>query len=385
MQTEGDDKMPQLEDAKPARILLVISSLECGGAERVMTDMANHWSRMGREIVLVTWSGPDVPDFYALDPAVTRIFLNVESPNTSAIGKLRSHFSRIRQLRNCLSERSPHVVLSFIDWSNVLTILAAFRKPARVVVSERIHPAHNNTLATSWKILRKAVYRMADTVVSQTKESSNWVRRHCGVAACTIPNPLRDLPSAEAEREQLILGIGRLRRQKGFDLLIRAFASIHNEFNGWRVMIVGRGMEEQKLIDLRDELGLTEKVEIVSPVRNIEDLMARASLVVQPSRFEGFPNVVLEAMGMGAAVVSADCPSGPAEIINDGENGCLVPVDDREALARKMAELLRNPSLRQSIAGRAVDVRTTYGQERIMRLWEDCLFPDSRTATVGLE
>jgi glycosyltransferase involved in cell wall biosynthesis len=113
-------------------------------------------------------------------------------------------------------------------------------------------------------------------------------------------------------------------------------------------------------------------VKFLAPIRDIELMMSRASLVVQASRLEGFPNVVLEAMGMGAAVIAADCNAGPAEIITDGVNGCLVPVDDVHTLADEMGRLMSQPEIREQLGQNAMSVRSVYHQDRIMAQWEEC-------------
>jgi GalNAc-alpha-(1->4)-GalNAc-alpha-(1->3)-diNAcBac-PP-undecaprenol alpha-1,4-N-acetyl-D-galactosaminyltransferase len=126
---------------------------------------------------------------------------------------------------------------------------------------------------------------------------------------------------------------------------------------------------------LRDELNLTGRAEFVGEVRDAELWMARAGLLVHPSRREGFPNVVLEAMGMGTAVICADCRAGPSELIEDGVNGRLVPVDDVDALTRVMSELMTKPDLRRGLGREACKVREAFSQTLIMEKWEACLLP----------
>jgi glycosyltransferase involved in cell wall biosynthesis len=140
-------------------------------------------------------------------------------------------------------------------------------------------------------------------------------------------------------------------------------------------VIAGEGPDREALGRLSARLGLGERVTFVGHVRDIESWMGRASLVVQPSRFEGFPNAVLESMGMGAAVISANCPAGPAELIEDGVNGRLVPVEDVPALARAMSELMSDPALRARFGREATRVRERFGQETIMAQWEAVLVP----------
>lgn len=351
-------------------VLLVTGSLLAGGAERVLADMANYWSRRGWRVVLATWTGKEVADFYELHSDIRRVWLDVYSPNRSIFDKVRSNLSRVIRLRRLLSELKPSAVVSFIDTSNMLTILAAAGLKVRTVVSERIHTGHYFGISRGWRLLRKMLYPFADVVIAQTDDAAQALRATCRANVRVIPNPLRTLPRVNVEREPFILAVGRLDRQKGFDLLVRAFGTIRGAFENWRLVILGSGPELSSLIQLRDDLNMQELIEFRPPVKDVEVWMARAGLVVQPSRFEGFPNVVLEAMGMGAPVICADCPSGPAEIIQDGVNGRLVPVEDVDFLAKAMAELMSEPEVRRRLGRQAVKVRERYDQAKIMSRWE---------------
>jgi glycosyltransferase involved in cell wall biosynthesis len=354
---------------------MVTGSLEAGGAERVLADMANYWNSEGWRITIATWAGRTSEDFYALDPGVQRVWLDVDTPGTSALAKLWAYVRRVRKLRRLLANVRPDAVLSFIDTSNVMTLLACMGLRLRVVVSERISGAADPGIPWIWRILRIATYRLADSVVAQTPDAAGWISRLCGVTAVAIPNPLRTLPESDGPREPLILAVGRLTHQKGFDILIRAFSHLQPEFPSWRLVIIGAGEEHSVLLRLSAQLNLGDRVEFRPPVKDIDSWMARAGFVVQPSRFEGFPNVILEAMGMGAAVISADCRSGPAQIIKDGVNGRLVPVDDAAALARVMAELLSRPEERARLGNEARNVRQAFRQDLVMKQWESCVMP----------
>jgi glycosyltransferase involved in cell wall biosynthesis len=361
--------------------MLVTGSLEAGGAERVLADMANYWSDKGWRVALATWAGPSSTDFYALGPRVQRLWLDVGTPRASRLARFHAFIQRIRKLRGAVEDTRPDAVLSFIDTSNVMTLLACLGLRRRVVVSERVHGAGNESIPWLWRALRVATYRRADAVVAQTPDAVRWIDGLCGVKALCIPNPLRRLPEARDPRESMILAAGRLTHQKGFDLLLRAFANIAPEFPDWRLVIIGTGPERGALEQLSGQLMLADRVEFRTPVKDIESWMSRAGLVVQPSRYEGFPNMVLEALGMSAAVISTDCLSGPAEMIEDGVNGRLVPVDDVPALAKVMRELMADPAQRRRLGLEGYRVRQTYRQSVIMAQWEACLIqgnPDGR-------
>ncbi len=355
-------------------VVLITGSLRGGGAERVLSGMANYWSRAGWKVVMVTWSGAHTPDVYELDTAVQRVWLGNRAAHEKKANWLRLNASRVRRLRLVLKKYKPQAVLSFITTSNVLTILAATGLPCRVVVSERIDPAADTTATAVWRSLRKVVYQRADAIVAQSARAANWVAHHCKKEAQVIPNPLRPLPEYQVERELLIVAVGRLAKQKGFDVLLSAFATLANDFPQWQLALVGDGVERDSLRRQTKELGLTDQVHFVGYVQDVEQWMARAGVVAQPSRFEGFPNVLLESMGMGAAVISSDCPSGPADIIRHGMNGLLVPVEDVEALSNALSLLMRDPRQRARLGRAALRVKDRFREDVIMTQWEQCLF-----------
>ena len=357
----------------PGSVLLASGSLGGGGAERVIVDMANYWCRSGVSVTCATWSGPEIGDCYALDAGVHRAWLNEPGSWRTTLGRLRHIVGRVLRLRRLIRERKPDAILSFISASNVLTILAATGTRTRVVVSERIDPASDTDLSAFKGAMRRLTYWRADRVVAQTEAAADWIRSHCRARVSVVPNALRELPPPGLVREPRILGVGRLVRQKGFDLLIRAFADIAGRFPGWRVAIAGEGGLRRDLEDLAARLGLGDRVEFLGRVVAIESLMATAGLVVQPSRFEGFPNALLESMGMGAPVIATACRSGPSEMITDGVNGRLVPVEDVAALSAAMAELMASATARESLGREAQKVRQRFALPRIMAMWESCL------------
>jgi len=355
------------------RIVLVISSLGVGGAERVLSDMANYWATKGWCITVITVAGDEIPDFYPLQPGVQRLRLGLAGETQGVFQKLGNNLRKVWHLRREIRAIHPDAVISFMDVNNVLTLLATISMGLRVFASERIDPAVNTNIGHVWAVLRGRVYRRAAAVVGQTRIVAIWLEAHCRANAVTIPNPLRELPLPQSVREKMVLSVGRLDRQKGHDVLIEAFARVHAQFSDWRLVILGEGTERDSLHRLAVSLGISTIVDMLGCVNDPEQWMARAGLVVQSSRLEGFPNVVMEAMAMGAAVISTDCRSGPSELIRDGENGRLVPVDDVARLAMAMAELMADQKERGRLGISAMEIRQRYAQEKIMSHWERLL------------
>jgi GalNAc-alpha-(1->4)-GalNAc-alpha-(1->3)-diNAcBac-PP-undecaprenol alpha-1,4-N-acetyl-D-galactosaminyltransferase len=366
------------------RLMLVIGSLQGGGAERQLSEMANYWVGRGADVTLATWSGPGSKDFYPLVPGVSRLWLDVRTPRHMPFAVLIASVRRVYKLRRIFRSFRPDAAVSFIDVSNIYTILASRGLGLRVIVAERTHPAINRTIGRPWRLLRRVCYSSAYAVVAQTQDAARWLQRNCHARVKVIPNFLRDLPQVRCQRELMIIAVGRLSVEKGFDLLVRAFADLSPDFPNWRVCIIGEGTERQALTQLRDELNLTASVEFIGEVQQVELWMARASLLVHPSRREGFPNAVLEAMGMGLAVVCADCRAGPSDLIEDGINGRLVPVDDVDALVRAMSELMAAPDVRERMGCEARNVRKQFGQDAIMDIWQSLLPAEPRRIQTDL-
>ena len=253
---------------RPApKLMLIIGSLQGGGAERQLADMANYWAASGIAVTLATWSGAEVRDFYALSPSVSRLWLNLSVPQYLPFARLASSVRRILKLRRVLTALRPDAVLSFMDISNVYTIMAAMRLGLHIVVAERTHPHMNRNVTWPWRVLRRMCYSHADYVVAQTRAAAHWIEEKCRARVAVIPNSLRKLPNVSCEREPLLLGIGRLTHEKGFDLLLRAFARLAPRFPAWRLSILGDGPERRALTELRDELMLDDRVEFAGEVR----------------------------------------------------------------------------------------------------------------------
>jgi GalNAc-alpha-(1->4)-GalNAc-alpha-(1->3)-diNAcBac-PP-undecaprenol alpha-1,4-N-acetyl-D-galactosaminyltransferase len=361
------------DDAAKPKVVLLIAAMDCGGAQRVMADMANHWVRSGWRVTLATWSGPEIEDFYPLSSALTRVWLDGPISGRSVVAQIRSTARRIFKLRSLLIRTRPDVLLSFIDVSNIHAVLAASGLDVRVVVSERTDPAMNHTISRPWRILRRLCYWRADVIVAQTDGAARWLENQCKVNVQVIPNSLRVMPTPTVPRERLIIAVGRLKREKGFDVLLDAFASLKSRFPDWTVRILGEGPERSALQQQARALRIDDRVEFAGAVDNVEAWMSRAALLVHPSRREGFPNAVLEAMAMGMAVVCANCRSGPSELIEDGVNGRLVAVDDGVQLATAMDQLMSDGALRERFGANASAVRERYSASKVMDMWERCL------------
>ena len=360
----------------PIRLTLIISSLLGGGAERVLSIMANYWADKCWQITLLTLVDEHEPLNYELHPAVNYRAVGIASSGANPMFRL-GNFQRISRLRRALFETNPHGIISFLDKVNVLTLLTTVRLNIPVIVSERIDPV-NYPIGLVWKLLRFITYIRADRVVVQTERAKvyfpGFIRKHTVV----IPNPIVVPPFEPGFIEIMpkccnLIAMGRLVQQKGFDLLLKAFARVRGKYPDWRLTILGEGVLRPKLESLRNNLGLGNSVQLPGWVKNPYDYLKGADIFVLPSRYEGFPNVLCEAMACGLPVIAADCPSGPREITGNGVNGVLIPPDNIDALENALDSLMADSEKRKELALLSLAAAKAFHIERIMELWEKLL------------
>lgn len=354
----------------------MIPSLGPGGAERVMTLLAGALAARGHEVSLLTLTDPR-EDFFSIDSRIRRVGLGLTSESSSALAALRANVRRVRAIRRVVADTAPDAVLSFITSMNVLAVLACIGSRSNIVISERIDPSSHRP-EKLWAVLRAIVYPRADTLVVQTRQAADWFRaRLRRTQVTTIPNPVQAETRLTAANLQVagpyVLAAGRLAHQKGFDILIHAFASVVRKHAGLRLVIAGEGPEAAALQRLVTQLELGAHVLFPGVVQPLAALMHGASVFVLASRYEGFPNVLLEALANSVAVVATDCPGGPREILEDGNCGILVPCEDAAALADAIDRVVQDPGLRERLADAGSKAATSYGLDTIVAQWERVL------------
>lgn len=370
------------------RITLAISTFDIGGAQRVMALMANYWAAHGHDVTLVSLS-PQSKDWFELHHLVKRVSLNLLSASAHLGRALYQNALRVLRLRDELRKLRPDVVISFMDTTNVLTILASRGLGIPVIVSERIDP-RQHAIGLAWNTLRSLLYRRADALVVQSPSLRDWASEVAVAARVhVIPNPINPVinVSATAARRRgsghTVVAMGRLVRQKGFDLLLEAFARCAGQHPDWSLVILGEGEERSNLEMLIAAMGLQDRVRLAGKVPDPGPTLGQADLFVLSSRFEGFPNALIEAMTCKLAVISTDCPSGPRDIIHDGVDGILIPPEDVNALAKGMDRLMSNPLERQRLGASAMEVAERFGIEKIMGMWDELVAHICRGGTGG--
>ncbi|GJL80333.1 MAG: amylovoran biosynthesis protein AmsD [Nitrospinaceae bacterium] len=357
------------------RLTLVIYSLSAGGAERVLSILANYWAKKGWQITLLTMDdGKKL--FYELHPAITHRPLAVEGKSSNLFWGLVNNLKRIWVIRKALKASAPQIVISFMKRTNVLVFFATLNFKPPLFVCEHSDPHYSRTSGI-WDLLRNLTYLGATRliVLTQTARSyfSSAIQRHTIV----IPNPVlppenNDWTNGKRDFKTL-LAMGRLNKVKGFDLLLKAFAKIAPKHPDWSLVIWGEGPQRASLEKLRDELGLKTRVKFPGTTKQPGEKMRESDIFVLSSRSEAFPMALLEAMARGLPAISFDCPSGPREIIRDGLDGILVPPEDVDAFAHTLDRLMSDENERNRLSLRALEVNERFQLEKVMGMWEDIL------------
>ena len=362
------------------KLLIFISSLSVGGAERVTVNLANHWALKGWEITIVTLRQQS-DDFYALNQAVRRIALEMDGDSGNVIVGLIRNLRRVIALQRVLRQIRPDVALAMMDRANVMLAIASCGLHLiRAVGSERIYPPQH-PLGTIWERLRFHSYGHLYAVVAQTDKGAEWLKSHTKAQrVIAIPNPANwpltnQIPFINVENirragRKLLLAVGRLSCQKQFGLLVRCFQSLASSHGDWDLVILGEGPLRSELEVQVSEAGLGNRVFLPGRAGNIGDWYECADLYVMSSRFEGFPNTLVEAMAYGLPVVSFDCDTGPRDIIRHKVDGLLVSSGNEQELTTTLDQLMGDENLRAEFANRAVDVRVRFATERIAEKWE---------------
>ncbi|MBE9168000.1 glycosyltransferase family 4 protein [Pleurocapsales cyanobacterium LEGE 06147] len=359
------------------KLTLIIFSFSSGGAERVMSIMANYWTAKGWKITLLSFVDRRIPPFYDLDSRIDYIPLGIAAESPNPIIAIWNNWKRIRRLRTAIDESKPDAAISFLSTTNAIALLATRGLKIPTIVSERTDPTRY-FIGKIWEQLRQWTYLFADRIVVQTRRTLDYFPSQLQARACIIPNPVLEPPRANNSSDKIIgdrslIAMGRLEYQKGFDLLLQAFAKLKDRYPEWTLTILGEGTLRQELESLCNQLELTDRVHLLGRRKNPYKFLKQAKLFVMSSRFEGFPNALCEAMACGLPVISTDCPTGPREIIRNGVDGILVPNEDVSALAAVMERLMSDEAERKRLATRAPEVTERFSLEKVMGMWEELL------------
>jgi GalNAc-alpha-(1->4)-GalNAc-alpha-(1->3)-diNAcBac-PP-undecaprenol alpha-1,4-N-acetyl-D-galactosaminyltransferase len=334
------------------RIAFILPHFGIGGAERVASLLCNYWVQQGHSVTAITFETPGTQSAHPLDNRVARYQTDVLNRSQALLSRVATNARRLYRIRSAIRESDPDVIVAFTTEANVVAIWSGFGLGIPVIVSERNQPDRPG-LGQWRRIARQMTYPLAAAVVVQTEAIAKWAKQHFGVPVHVLPNPVclsaqpevRDSHSAKR-----LVAVGRLVRQKGFDFLIESFVGLAAKHPDWTLTIYGEGEERVALDAQIQRSAFADRIKLAGVSTEMVKVYADADLFVLPSRFEGYPNALLEALAAGCPVVATNCPGATSEILDHGRYGILVDPENVAALTQGLDRMMSRQDSRAEFA-----------------------------------
>ena len=357
--------------ARNPRIAFVLQGLGAGGSEHIVSQLCNHFAALGWTVSLLAFEHHEAAPYYAHHPAVRILPLGLKPQRRGPVAAISAMLTRQRLLRQAITLTKPDLVVSFLTRTNILSVVAARGMGIPVIVSERNNPALQK-VGPVWRALRRWSYPRAAGLVTMTQGAMRHFTGAAPPRTWVIPNPAQvpDVAIGRCSDGRTIGAVGKLVPQKGFDLLLEAFAKVAAVVPDWRLVLWGEGPDRTALEAQRARLGLEGRVDMPGVTARPCEWVARSDLFILSSRFEGWGLVVGEAMAAGIPVISFDCEWGPAEMIEQNKSGVLVPNGDVEALADALIALCHDAGRRQALGREAIERMRRFSPENILAQWQ---------------
>lgn len=342
-------------------MLFVVSQLSTGGAERVISILANNFANRDYEVHLITYM--DVTNSYLLDNKIIYSKLPVIRGN-----RIRQHCARIKWIRKYIRDNDIDIYITFehyYGWTCVYNTRVAY------ITSMRNDPIHDK-LSIVERLLRKTNFEYAQAVIFQTSEIKNYFSEKIQQHGFIVKNPLpNNLPLCHSEKQKKIVAVSRLEPQKNLSMLLKAFKTVVCSHPEYILEIYGDGSERKNIEQEIIKYSLEKNVLLKGFCENVTEKISDAYIYVCTSNYEGLSNALLECMAMGLAVISTDSAGGGArEVIQDGVNGFLIPVGDNIQLYKKINWLIENRDNALEMGVNAMMIRNELNESVICDKWE---------------
>jgi glycosyltransferase involved in cell wall biosynthesis len=337
-----------------------------GGTERVSSIIANGLSDSGYSVCMTSILNGDKP-FFPLNDKV-----KVTSLTNSNARVLYQMPKIIWNLRKLLKDEDIDILIVVDTMSVLFSIPAVAGLPVKHIGWE--HFSFNNNLGKKGRsISRQLAARYCDSIVTLTeRDKKYWLqgtRHKSQIMAIANPCPFPVQECIEKENTKIVLAVGRLVSQKGFDMLLEAWVKVTKDAPDWKLKIVGDGKEKNNLHNFIIENELTESVEMLGSTDNVKKYYKEAEIFCLSSRYEGFGMVLIEALAFGLPIVSFDCEAGPEEVL-EGTGSILVPSNNIDLLASALLDLINDEELRKTISVKSKDKVEKYHPLQIVLQWE---------------
>lgn len=363
-------------DESVKKIAFHLNCLAIGGAERVVSNLAAQFAEEGYEVVVATeW---EEQEEYTLDSRVRRMSVGIGKEEEGK-GRISKMFLRLQRLRQFIKREKPDVLIAFAQKANYRTLIATIGMKQKVVACVRTDPVgHYDSFIDG--ICIRFLFRRAAGFVFQTEGQRDFFPDFVKKRSVVILNPLNEkyigLPSVDSHEKEVVHS-GRIVDFKNHELLIRAFARVHQKHPDYVLKCYGPDSGDgtlEKIEHCIKELGAESYVKLMGASDELEKLLPKASVYAFSSDWEGLPNALLEAMAMGLPVVATDCPcGGPATIIQNGKNGILIPVRDEDALTEKINLLIEDRKLAGRLGENARRISEIANVQAVYEQWRNYL------------
>jgi glycosyltransferase involved in cell wall biosynthesis len=388
---------PRPEDEAGAEkrvFMLLMTAYGMDGTIRATLNLATHLDSRGYEVVILSVGRTRDEPFFSIPPGVTVEVLDDKRPEQ--LPSLRHPIRRMLRARESILMHPDDMGFSgfnmWVDWQLVKALrrraglLITTRPGLNLVATSLIPPGlvligqehmHLREHAETLQEEMRLKYRRLATLSVLTRRDRRRYLEHLDEKpprVVFIPNAVTDMGGRRADLSaKTVITAGRFVRQKGYDRLIKAWAQVAPKHPDWRLRIHGEGPRKRWLETLIHDFGLEGVVALPGPAEDLGAEMAKASIFALSSRWEGLPLTLLEAMAVGMAVVSIDCPTGPADVIDDHRNGLLIRPRTPTALAAGLTEMIEDEELRRRCAAAAVETAREYSMDAIGERWEATL------------
>lgn len=357
------------------KIGFLIQNLSSGGAERATVSLCNMMATKGENPEIITFDSES--NFYTPAEDVTVVNMNLQPiEKKQSFKRIISCIKRAFEIRRKIKERNLDVLVCMSSVMNLYGLLSCMFTKTKVVGTERNNPYKYKADRIN-AFLKKLSAKLVDGFVFQTYAAAEYyapsVLKKGTVIQNAVFNPLVYEIEPSEEKRKIIYGVGRLSGQKNFEILIDAFKEVKEKHSDYKLIIFGEGEKREVLQQRIDSCGLTKDAFLVGTNKDALRYVAQGSAFVLSSDYEGMPNVLMEALGVGTPCVSTRCKMGPEELITDGENGILTSVGSASELAQGINKIIENPDLAQKLSENGRKILSTNSVPVITDKWIEYL------------
>ena len=347
------------------KISFITANLNSGGAERVISLLANEFDKHGHQVEIIFLKERIV--FYPVNPHVQLVVADEKCHSTAM-------WKKMLWLRRYIKQTKPDVVVPFRVSVYTTTLLSLLGVSVPIIASERIDPHIPDPF---WDILRKLLLPFTTHLVVQTSYIKSYYPKFIQKKTSVILNPVKEMPvdfssAGKGGKQNRIISVARLAPQKNQKMMISAFARISKEFPDWQLIIYGEGPLREGLQLIIDYLQLSDRVLLPGRTEHVIDELRKSKVFCFSSDYEGLSNSMIEAMCVGLPIVTTNV-SGTEDMMIDGENGYVIPVNDEDAMVHALKTLLGNKHLMKEMGERNLQKAQMFSIDRIYSQWENLI------------